>query len=301
VTGTLAFLRAFARRDRWMYLWWGIGVAVLYVSQAWSVDGLYKTQAEFDKAAATMEGNAALIAMAGPARALNTTGGQVTWQAAAFGAVCAGLMSMFVIGRHTRAEEETGRDELLRAAPVGRYAAMSAALLDALLANVLLGILVFGSLAAYGLRVQDSLGLGVGLTLTGWFFSATALVAAQLTASNRAAYGLAGVTLGVAYALRAIGDVSSPVLSWISPIGCAGGPHSSLCSRRWSWWRSPGPSSTGATSAPVSWRPGQDRPGPATGWPAGSGWPGGCSARRWWAGRSGCCSGGWRSGAWATA
>ena len=34
--------------------------------------GLYTTQAEFDKAAASMEGNAAFIAMAGPARALNT-------------------------------------------------------------------------------------------------------------------------------------------------------------------------------------------------------------------------------------
>ena len=30
------------------YLWWGLGVALLYVSQAWSVDGLYTTQAEFD-------------------------------------------------------------------------------------------------------------------------------------------------------------------------------------------------------------------------------------------------------------
>ena len=29
-------------------------------------------------------------------------------------------MSMFLVGRHTRAEEETGRDELLRAAAVGR-------------------------------------------------------------------------------------------------------------------------------------------------------------------------------------
>ena len=41
VTGTRAFLRAFLRRDRWLYLWWGLGVALLYVSQAWSVDGLY--------------------------------------------------------------------------------------------------------------------------------------------------------------------------------------------------------------------------------------------------------------------
>jgi ABC-2 type transport system permease protein len=233
VTGTLTLLRAFLRRDRWLYVWWGLGVALLYVSQAWSVDGLYKTQAEFDKAAATMEGNAALIAMAGPARALNTTGGQVTWQAAAFGAICAGLMSMFIVGRHTRAEEESGRDELLRAAPVGRYAPMTAAVIDAALANVVLGLLVFGSLAAYGLAVPDSLALGVGLTLTGWFFAGTALVAVQLTASTRAAYGLAGAVIGIAYALRAIGDVSTPALSWISPIGWYQSMHAFSGLR---WW-----------------------------------------------------------------
>ena len=54
MTGTWLFLRAFLRRDRWMYLWWGLGVALLYVSQAWSVDGLYATQEEFDRAAANM-------------------------------------------------------------------------------------------------------------------------------------------------------------------------------------------------------------------------------------------------------
>ena len=73
----LVFLRTFLRRDRWMLLWWSVGVTVLYWSQAVSVDGLYATQAEFDRAAASMEGNAAFIAMAGPARALNTIGGQV--------------------------------------------------------------------------------------------------------------------------------------------------------------------------------------------------------------------------------
>ena len=74
-----------------------------------------------------MEGNAAFIAMAGPARALDTIGGQVAWQSTAFGAICAGLMSMFIVGRHTRAEEESGRDELVRAAAIGRHAPMTAA------------------------------------------------------------------------------------------------------------------------------------------------------------------------------
>jgi len=219
MTGARIFLRTFLRRDRWMLLAWAVGAVLLYYSQAVSVDGLYRTQAEFDRAAASMEHNAAFIAMAGPARALNSIGGQVTWQASAFGAIVAGLMSMFLVGRHTRAEEESGRDELLRAAAIGRYAPMTAALVTALLANLLLGVLVALSLWSYPLALADSLGLGLGLTLCGWFFTGTALVAAQLTASTRSMYGLCGAVMGLAYALRAVGDIGYPALSWLSPIG----------------------------------------------------------------------------------
>ena len=233
MTGTLTFLRAFLRRDRWFYLWFGIGVPILYVSQAWSVDGLYATQEEFDRAAAGMEGNAALVAMAGPARALNTTGGQVTWQASAFGAIVVGLMVMALVGRHTRTEEETGRDELLRAAPVGRYATTTAALLDAALASVVVGALVTASLVAYGLATADSVGLGVGVALCGWFFAGVALLAAQLVGSARGAYGLVGAVIGLAYGLRAVGDVSAPALSWMSPIGWYQAMHAFSGLR---WW-----------------------------------------------------------------
>ena len=233
MTGTLVFLRAFLRRDRWMYVWWSIGVAVLYVSQGWAVDGLYTTQEELDDAAAGMGGNPALVAMLGPARALDTVGGQVAWQATAFGAILVGLMSMFLVGRHTRTEEETGRDELLRAAPVGRYAAMTAALLDALMANLVAGAAVAGSLIAYGLSVADSVGLGAGAMLCGWFFSGVALFVVQLTTSVRAGYGLAGTAIGLAYALRAFGDVSAASLSWASPIGWYQAMHAFSGLR---WW-----------------------------------------------------------------
>lgn len=219
MTGWSSFLRLFLRRDRWQLLWWGVGTMLLYLSQAISVDDLYTTQAEFDRAAASMESNAAFIAMAGPARALNTTGGQVFWQSSAFGAIVAGLMSMFLVGRHTRGEEESGRDELLRATAVGRRASTVAAFANALIANLLLGVLVAGSLVLYGLEVPDSVATGLGLTFCGWFFSATALIAAQLVSSTRAAYGLAGVVLAVSYALRAVGDIGNGVASWLSPIG----------------------------------------------------------------------------------
>lgn len=233
MSGTLTFLRVFLRRDRWVYVAFGIGTALLYVSQAWSVDGLYTTQAELDRAAAGMEGNAALIAMAGPARALDTTGGQVAWQASAFGAIVVGLMAMLVVGRHTRTEEETGRDELLRAAPVGRHATTTAAALDAALASVVVGALVSASLIGYGLAAADSVGLGVGVALSGWFFTGTALLAAQLTSSARGTYGLTGAVIALSYGLRAVGDVSAPVLSWLSPIGWYQGMHAFSGLR---WW-----------------------------------------------------------------
>ena len=51
MTGVGVLLRAYLRRDRWMLLWWTLGGAVLYWSQAISVEGLYPTQAEFDRAA----------------------------------------------------------------------------------------------------------------------------------------------------------------------------------------------------------------------------------------------------------
>ncbi|MDO9496734.1 MAG: polyketide antibiotic transporter [Nocardioides sp.] len=233
MTGWTLLLRTFLRRDRWHFLWWSVGLAILYVSQGWSVDGLYTTQQDFDEAAALMESNTAFIAMTGPPRALNTTGGQVIWQSAAFGAVTIGLMSMLLVARHTRHEEETGREELVRATAVGRHAPLVAATVTVLLANLVVGAVVGGGLAAYGLPVADSVASGVGLSLCGAFFTGVAVLAAQLTSTTRGLYGITGAVIGTAYFLRAIGDVGSPALSWLSPIGWyqAMHPYSGL-----RWW-----------------------------------------------------------------
>ncbi|WP_298760362.1 ABC transporter permease [uncultured Nocardioides sp.] len=230
-TGTL--LRAALRRDRWLIVWWSLGISALYWSQAVGIDGLYASQAELDVAAASMGGNTAMIAMAGPARALDTVGGQVAWQSSAFGAIAAGLMSMAIVMRHTRTEEETGRDELVRAAAVGRLAPVLAALLAALVANLAVGSATAVSLVVYPLSAPDSIALGLGLTLVGLCFTGTALVAAQVSASARTCYGLAGLVIGASYALRAVGDGSAPVLTWLSPIGWYQGMHAFSGLR---WW-----------------------------------------------------------------
>lgn len=219
LTGAGRLVRFFLRRDRWMLAWWTLGAVLLYWSQAISVDGLYPTQAEFDQAAARMADNTAFIAMAGPARALNTVGGQVAWQCAAFGAILAGLMSMFVVGRHTRAEEESGRDELIRSAAIGRAAPLVATAAVMALANVLLAVAISVSLIAYGLEVEGSLVLGVAAGLAGLVFGSITLVAAQLTSGVRATYAVTGAAIAASYVIRAIGDAAGNGLSWLSPIG----------------------------------------------------------------------------------
>ena len=51
--------------------------------------------------------NAAFIAMAGPPLALDTLGGRTAFEIAIFAMVLAGLMNLFLVTRHLRAEEET--------------------------------------------------------------------------------------------------------------------------------------------------------------------------------------------------
>ena len=63
----------------------------------------------------------------------------MAWQIGGFGAAFVALMSMFIVGRHTRAEEQNGRSELIGAAPVGRFAPVTAALIVVSAAQLLLG------------------------------------------------------------------------------------------------------------------------------------------------------------------
>jgi len=232
VSGLGTLLRAQAR-DLGQIATWCVGLAFLYWSQAISIESLYRTQDELDRAAASMAGNAAFVAMTGPARALDTVGGQVAWQSTAIGAVLVALMVMLLVGRHTRAAEEAGRDELIRSGPVSRFAPVAAAVAGALAASVLVGASVAAALIAYRLAWADSVALGLGLAVTGWFFAAVTLVAVQLTSSVRTAYGLVGVVLATAYLARAVGDVRVPALSWASPIGWYQAMHAFSGLR---WW-----------------------------------------------------------------
>ena len=165
--------------------------------------------------------NAALIALQGPDYGLDTLGGQVVFNLGAFGYALVALMGMFLVGRHTRADEENGRTELLRATVLGRNAPVTAVLLVALAAFTVVGALIALSLVSQDLPVEGSVVYGAAMGLFGLCFAAVTAVTAQATEHNRTTLGTAGAALGVAYVVRAVGDIGSGTLSWLSPMGWA--------------------------------------------------------------------------------
>jgi ABC-2 type transport system permease protein len=220
-TGTMDLTRFSLRRDRVRIAVWVVAIVALVVVTAASTKGLYPTQADLDQAAAASEGNPAALAFNGPAVALDTLGGQVAFQIGAVGLAIVGLMSLLMVGRLTRGEEESGRLELIRSMAVGRHAPLAAAVLVVGAMDVVVGVVVAGALVAMGLPTAGSLVLGASYTVLGLSFIGIAAVTSQVVDSARVASGLAGAVLGASFAVRAVGDVGNGAVSWLSPIGIA--------------------------------------------------------------------------------
>lgn len=221
LTGTLALVRFALRRDRIRIAIWIAGIVALQWASVAGIKSFFPTQAALDQAAAATQNNAAAIAFNGAPQGLTSVGGEVAFNAGAFSMVIVGLMSLLMIGRLTRGEEEGGRLELVRSLPVGSHAPTIAALIVVAAMNVVVGVLTSTVLIAQNLPVQGSLVFGLSFVLVGLVFAGIALVAAQVTDNTRLVYGSAGAAVGASFVLRAIGDIGNGTISWFSPIGIA--------------------------------------------------------------------------------
>jgi ABC-2 type transport system permease protein len=218
-TGTGTLVRLVLRRDRVRLSVWVVSINVLVVVSAISVIDLYRDPATLRSAAESLRGNRAMLAMNGPAVALDTLGGRTVFELGAFGYVIVALMNVFLVARHTRGEEEAGTAELVRAAAVDPRSPIVATLLVATGANVVIGVASALSLVLSDLPVTGSCAFGAAMTAVGITFAALTLVTAQVSAHTRAVTGLSCGAVAFAYALRAIGDTGPDLLSWLSPIG----------------------------------------------------------------------------------
>ncbi|MGO8960795.1 MAG: ABC transporter permease [Streptosporangiaceae bacterium] len=212
------------RRDRAMLAGWVYILLAISLSAGYGVKLVYKTAASRARIAATVHSDPALAFLYGQLHG-TSLGAVAAWRYLAYAALFAALMSIFLVIRHTRADEETGRLELIGSTVVGRHVHLVVALLVASAANLVVVVLTTAVLASTGLPLAGSAAFALAEASCGVVFAGLAAIAAQISGTARGARGLAITVLGVAFLLRGIGDSGGSHgltwISWLSPIGWA--------------------------------------------------------------------------------
>jgi len=223
------------RRDRLRAPVWMASIIGLIAASTASVVNMFETPAELQEYATLARADAAVKAFAGPGYGLDdpTLGAVVMNEILVYTLIVVALMCVFLLIRHTRAEEETDRAELVRAAGVGRLATMAAACVWVGIINVVVATGLTLSLLAFGLPVTGTLAYGSVTCAIGMVFIGVAAAAAQIASSARAATAASGATLGVFFVMRAVGDLGTGWVTWLSPLGWAQSVRAFADER---WW-----------------------------------------------------------------
>ncbi|MGI5202004.1 ABC transporter permease [Spirillospora sp. CA-108201] len=222
LAGAGMLLKIWLRRDRVMMPAWIYGLTALVSGTVYSLKHEYDTPSALASFARGVNDNPSTRALYG--RLLNDGGiaGLCAWRIGATGAAFTAVMCVLLVVRHTRAEEETGRLELVGAAAVGRRAPLTAALMTAVTAAGTLGTVAALVMILFGLPAAGSIAFGLSWFGAGLVFSGVAAVTAQLAETSRLAGGLAFAVLGASFLVRGVADAGSAHwLSWLSPIGWA--------------------------------------------------------------------------------
>ena len=221
LTGTGSLIRLALRRDRIILPAW-IGVfAIMAYSSAAATGELYASAASRAAAVLSFNSSPAIVALYG--RVYSSSVGALSLvKMSSSGAAMLAVLAFMLVVRHTRAEEESGRLELLGATAIGRRAPLTAGFAIGFGASIAIGVLATLGLIAAGLPAAGSVAFGLAWGATGCAFAAVGALTAQLTTGGRTASGIAAGFLGLAYLVRAVGDAAgrddASWFSWLSPI-----------------------------------------------------------------------------------
>ncbi|ROS25966.1 ABC transporter permease [Cellulomonas sp. PhB150] len=224
LAGTRGLVRLALRADRWRIVIWSVAVAWLTVVSVRALDDLYASDTS-RAARAELIASPAATALAGPGYGLDdyTIGAMTANELALWIMLPVGIMAVLAVTRHLRAPEEDGRLELVRSQPVGAAAPVVAGLVAAAVAVVAVGALTFVGLLTTSLDPAGSALMCAAVVVVALVLAGASAVASQLSAHARTASSLGMAAIGVAFLLRAVGDVQGPqstsVWTWLSPFG----------------------------------------------------------------------------------
>jgi len=221
LAGTGELARLAFRRDIALLPSCVIGLAALLALTARDLRLLYPSAATRLSVASSAGANPALRLLLGRLDG-TSVGAFLAARWGVWGGALAVLLTVLVVIRHTRADEEAGRLELIGSAALGRQAPLTAALLPAVAANLAIAALTCWWLPVQGLPLAGSAALALAISGCGLVFAGLAAVGAQLAGRAQGARGLAIGALGAAFVLRGVGDAgphSMSWMSWASPLG----------------------------------------------------------------------------------
>jgi ABC-2 type transport system permease protein len=214
--------RLITRRERIRLPIWCYAILASVAGTAYSFKTLYATAESREQFADGIGKNPALAVLYGRPFDLTTIGGLTTWRMGVFGALLLAIMSIVTVNRHTRAEEEAGRFELV-ATKTGRLRWAAAHLAYPLLGSALLLVAAgAGAGLAHGARSGD-LGAQLAQLIGAALIQVTAVwVVVGLTV---AAFGLAPqatayvgwIAVGICILFQELGPILG-LSHWITDI-----------------------------------------------------------------------------------
>ena len=219
-------VRGILRRERIVSAIWIIALVLFGVAVAPAMEGMF-SEPEARLQFAESFNNPVMVAMMGPVYGVDnyTTGVMYAGTMFLWVIIAVAVMNIFLVVRHTRADEERGRVEVIRSLPTGRLSILHATIVCAGIVNAVLAILLGLALASMGIdgmSLPSSLLYGFIVGASGFLFAAVAALFSQLSSNKGGATGLSFLALAIFYMLRAAGDVQgSELLACISPLGLA--------------------------------------------------------------------------------
>ncbi len=167
--------------------------------------------------------NKAIRLFYGAPHDLLTVSGYTAWRVGGTLAIFAAVFGLLAAVRALRTEEDTGRMELVLAAPVGRGTTYLSALAAIAASTFVLGIAEFAGLVLSGLPAGGSAELALATASVVPVFVGVGALTSQLASTRRMALELGGAAVGLLLALRVIADTSPGAgwLRWTTPLGWA--------------------------------------------------------------------------------
>lgn len=201
--------------------------------QAIAYEKAYPSIAERKEFMVQFGQNAGIRIFYGVPHDLVTTSGYVSWRVGGTMTLALAIWGVLA-GARVRAEEDSGRQELVLSAPVSHRTVFSSFLLAVLAGAAVIGLAGGLALAASGLEFIPSLYLGLAVVLSGVVFAGVGAVCAQVAPSRRTAITLGTGVFAIALLLRVAADTTgNDWLRWFTPLGWSENMQALVGARPW--------------------------------------------------------------------